>query len=380
MTTHRTQWRLIVLLLVAGLFAAAQFGKLTLSFVQLQDAYGVWAAPMISIVGVVGILFGVVVGPLVASYGLARALRGAMLLGGVISVIEALLPTVPAMFGLRVIEGFSHLAMVVACPTLMAAASSDHDRPVVMGIWAAFFGISLALTALILPGLLALGGLPAVFLAHGIGMWVVAALLWRVLPEDPQNRPQRPSFIAAHKRVYSSPRLIIAGGGFVFYTILYIALLAVLPPLLDLPIWAVAAPPIVSLFGTFAAGFMARRSAPVAIALSGFALTIFSMIGLTAVAPIEGPVGFLWLALLFATMGVIPGASFAMIPHFNDSSEDRARATGGIAQLGNVGTTLGTPIFVAASGVAGLAGVTVTVVVFSVLGITVLALLGRRIK
>lgn len=379
-TQSRTNWLLIFLLLLAGLFAAAQFGKLTLTLDPLEARYGLWAAPMITVVGVVGILFGVVAGPLVATFGLARAMRLAMIVGGALSLAEASLPPAGAMIALRVLEGFSHLAMVVAAPTLMAAHASDHDRPVVMGIWAAFFGISLALTALILPGLLAIGGLSAVFLAHGLGLWTVAAVLWRVLPEEGAVASQPVSYISAHRSIYATPRLIIAGGGFVFYTILYIALLAVLPGLLNLPLWAVAFPPLISLAGTFMAGFLARRFDPVWIAVAGFAMTILSMGAIVmSQVPLTVP-GVVALAALFVTMGLIPGACFAMIPHFNATAADRARATGGIAQLGNVGTTFGTPIFVMAGSGAGLAGVAAAVGVFSVAGVAVLLRLRARIK
>ena len=52
-------------------------------------------------------------------------------------------------------------------------------------------------------------------------------------------------------------------------------------------------------------------------------------------------------------MGLVPGACFALIPHLNRTVADQALSTGGIAQMGNVGTTLGTPIFAAALGVGG---------------------------
>lgn len=376
----KTNWLLIFLLLLVGLFAAAQFGKLTLTLEYLREVYGSSGALLISVVGVVGILFGAVAGASVSRIGMARAVLGAALLGGFISLFQASLPGFPAMASLRVIEGLSHLAIVVAAPTLMAAHATDRDRPVVMGIWAAFFGISLALTAVLLPSLLAAGGLQAVFIAHGLGMFVVAAALWPVLPRARITEPQPVRFLDEHLAIYSSPRLLIAGGGFVFYTILYIALLAVLPELLELPIWAMALPPLVSLVGTFVAGFLARTIDPARLAMIGFALTIFFMLCLfVAVVPLSA-FGVSVLLLLFMTMGLIPGASFAAIPHYNSENRDRARATGGIAQLGNVGTTTGTPIFVAAGSGGGLAAVTMVLVLFCALGIATLMVLRARIK
>lgn len=380
MTVSRTNWLLVWLLLLTGLFAAAQFGKLTLSLGPLTQVYGVAAAPLISVVGVVGILFGVIAGPLVAGFGLRHAILTALFLGGVVSGLQSLLPPLPVMIGLRVIEGISHLAIVVAAPTLMAAISSDRDRSVTMSIWAAFFGISLAITAVLMPWLLSLGGLQSVFLAHGVGMAVAAVLIWPALPQVSTPLSKRPGFISAHRRIYSTPRLLIPGGGFVFYTILYIALLAVLPELLKLPVWMITAIPLVSLSGTFVAGFLGRSIEPMKIAVAGF---VASGVFVVLLSLISGPFGVVTaglLALLFGTMGLIPGACFAAISYFNESPEDRARATGGVAQLGNVGTSTGTPIFVWASFQGGIPLVTIVTLGFCVLGIASIVVLQARIR
>lgn len=376
MDTQKTNWLLVALLLVAGLLSAAQFGKLTLTLPLLETTYpGSFASVLVSVVGMVGIVFGAMAGALVAKAGISRVLFGALLLGGALSLFQATLPALPIFALSRAIEGFSHLAIVVAAPTLMASVSSDRDRPVVMGIWASFFGISLALTAAILPGLLALGGLPAVFLAHGLGMIIIALGLFRFLPRSKHAGISRVSYLAEHKAIYTTPKLLIAGGGFGFYTILYIAFLAVLPQALDIPLWTVSAMPLVSLGGTFAAGFLARYISPPLISMAGFGLTICVM---SAFLVASNPV--IPALVLMLVMGLIPGASFATIPHFNARAADRARATGGIAQLGNVGTTLGTPIFVLLNYVYGMPGIVIAAVVFCISGIVALAVLRQMIR
>ncbi len=62
--------------------------------------------------------------------------------------------------------------------------------------------------------------------------------------------------------------------------------------------------------------------------------------------------GGFWLS---AALGIVQGASFSAIPELNATPEDRARAAGAIAQLGNLGTTTGTPVL-AATLAAGAAG------------------------
>lgn len=378
MVPAKTNWPLVFALLVAGLFAAAQFGKLTLTLPVLRETYaegGAFVPVLISIVGMVGILLGTVAGAVVTRIGVARSLTGALVAGGVLSLIEATLPNITVFAGLRALEGLSHLAIVVAAPTLMASISAEKDRPVVMGIWATFFGTSMAITALLLPSLIGIGGLPAVFVAHGVGMLIMAALLYPLLPAHRIAQRVPVSYLAEHRILYSTPRLIIAGSGFVWYTIQYIALLAVLPIALDLPLWAITAIPLLSIVGTLWGGFLGKRIRPDQLVMIGFALTIAAS-GLVYVAsPAIWP-----LMILFFVMAIIPAASFAAIPYFNAALTDRARATGGIAQLGNVGTTLGTPIFVLIFDQAGLAGVCVIIGLFCGVGMICTTVLRSKIK
>ncbi|MEO0358003.1 MAG: MFS transporter [Pseudomonadota bacterium] len=363
MTEPRTQWKAVAVLLAAGLFSAAQFGKFTLTLTQLTAHYGATAGLLVSVVGIVGIVFGAVAGGHVARFGLRRAMIWALIVGGCVSLAQSVLPTTAVMFALRGVEGVSHLAIVIAAPTLMAGLANDRDRPVVMGIWASFFGVALAILAVITPALLAMGDLFAVLVFHGGGM---LAMAWTVARNVPQEQPQTVEvkrFISEHRAIYSNPKSVIAGGGFVFYTILYIALIAVLPLELGFGATQTAILPLISLIGTFGAGYLARRFAPPAITLFGFGAMLVIILW-CAWAP-----GLIAVTAIFLAAGFIPGGAFATIPFFNDSLADRARATGAIAQLGNVGTTLGTPIFVLTLSLGGLNAVLLVAAFFAASGI-----------
>lgn len=378
MTVARTEWRLVILLQIAGLFAAAQFGKVALALPEFQAAYpeaGLLVPLMVSAVGLVGILFGAVAGPAVSGFGLARGLIAALMFGGILSLLQVFLPPLPLMAGLRLLEGVSHLAIVVAAPTLLSGLASDADRPVVMGLWACFFGMTMVILAVCLPVLLAWGGLGLVFGVHGAGMILIGLILWRALPADRSTKLRRPAFWDVHRALYIAPRLILPGAGFVWYTILYIALLAVLPLVLDLSVAVMTALPLISIIGTLTGGFVAKKVRPDKLVLVAFFLT-----ALAGVPVVMAPGAFLPLGILFFVMAFIPAGSFAAIPHFNAGAEDRARATGGLAQLGNVGTTLGTPVFVVAAELGGLVAITLTMTVFCAIAIAVTLLLVRQIK
>ena len=84
----------------------------------------------------------------------------------------------------------------------------------------------------------------------------------------------------------------------------------------------------------------------------------------------------LWIG---GALGLVQGASFAAIPALNPEPGARAQAAGAIAQLGNVGTTLGTPLLGALIAGHGAMAVPVFVSLFAVLGIALhLAQAARR--
>ena len=117
----KTPVGLILLLWGAGLGAAAQYAKVSVIFDQLPDVYPDAGAALgfaVSLVGFIGIIFGVVAGLLVARIRYRRALLWALWLGAVVSALQSFLPSFEWFLVLHGIEGLSHLAMVVAAPTL----------------------------------------------------------------------------------------------------------------------------------------------------------------------------------------------------------------------------------------------------------------------
>ena len=352
----RTDWVLVGLLWAVGLFAAAQFGKISLALPQVAAAYErseTSVALVVSMVGFVGIALGAVVGGLIARLGASQMMLGALALGVVLSAVQAFGLSYGWLLAVRGIEGLSHLILVVAAPTLMVQVAATKDHSVVMGLWGTFFGVSFAASALILPGILRAGGLPLVFGLHGAGLLVLGVILLFRLPRT-SGVHIRQNWLAEHRLIYTTPRIFAPALGFFWHTLMFVALLTYLPPVLGAAPWIAAALPIVSLAGTFAAGWLARYVAPDQIAIAAFLGTSLFMAAGASV---------LWIALpTFFLIGLVPGASFAAIPYFNTESTAVARANGAMAQLGNVGTTAGTPLFawgLAQVGPAGLSGLTV---------------------
>lgn len=334
---------------LAGLGAAAQFGKVSVGWEALAGAWA-GASPVVlglavSVVGLVGLALGVLAGEAVARIGPRRALVVALAAGAAVSAVQAAGLTPGPFLALRIVEGVSHLAIVVAGPVAISAAAAGRWQGAAMTLWSSFFGLAYAVLAVVGPPVLAAGGLAALFLGHGAWMAGCAVLLARVLPADAAvpPGPARGGILARHRAIYADPWLSGPALGFVFYTAAYVALLTLVPPLLPAGMRApvAAAMPLVSIAVSLSFGVWVLRLMPaVGLAMAAYAAGLAGAV-LFAFAPVAGAL------VLAAALGLAQGAHFAAIPQLNPAPADRARAAGAIAQMGNLGTVTGTPVLAA---------------------------------
>ena len=372
---------------LAGLGSAAQFGKLSVAFDLMAARYPEQGAAgiglIVSIVGFVGLIFGTTAGLLVARIGPRRAIVAALTLGAIVSALQTL-PLLPygALILTRVLEGVSHLAIVVVGPTMIAGLAPPRHQGLAMTLWSSFFGVTYALLALIGPPLLAGGSIAPLFLGHAIWMAALALILRALLPADPPapSLTLGSGLFAQHVAIYASPRVAAPALGFVFYTALYVALLTLLPPLLPEGQRALAAAgmPLFSIAVSLTLGVWGLRYlTAVQMVQAGYAMggmaTVLLWVGWG-----QGDLALVAAFLLVGAMGIVQGASFAAIPQLNPGAEDRARASGAVAQLGNVGTTTGTPLLALMIGAMGPPGLVAFCLPLCLAGIAVHAVQARR--
>lgn len=381
----KTSFPLIFALWGAGLGAAAQYGKVSVIFDLLPAAYpgaGSAIGFIVSLVGFVGILFGVAAGLLVARIRYRRALLGALWAGAAVSLFQSFLPPLPWMLLARVIEGASHLAIVVAAPTLIAQLSAPKDRGLTLTLWGTFFGVAFAVLAWVGRPLALSMGLPALFAAHGIYMAGFALYLsarLRALPiEDVQPPFSLTQILRDHATIYRSPRISAPAAGWLFYTFSFVSILTVLPPYLDAShrTLIMGSMPLTSIAVSMTIGvFLLRVISPVRVVELGFALSALCMVWLWAVP--GAPLGCLALA---AAMGLIQGASFAAVPDLNAVPATQAQANGAMAQMGNIGNTIGTPIMAAALAGVGYVALPVLAGIAFIAGLVIHLILGHLRK
>jgi DHA1 family inner membrane transport protein len=361
----------------AGLGAAAQFGKISVLYDMLALRYGDHGAValglLVSVVGMVGLVFGTTAGILVARIGPRRAIVAALAMGAVVSLGQAVLPPYPVMMALRVVEGASHLAIVVVGPTAIAGVAGARHLGLAMTLWSSFFGLTYAVLAIVAPPFVGAYGAGALFVAHAGWMAVLALVLARMLPPDPVVRRVAgdEGLLAQHRTIYASPFIAAPAMGFVCYTVIYVAVLTLLPPLFPEAVRARvgAGMPIISIAVSLTLGvWLLGRMGPVRLVQGGFAVALggIALFGAGIGNPAVMEAGVMVMA---AALGIVQGASFATIPALIDDPQDRARAAGAIAQLGNLGTTSGTPLLAAMLAAMGPVAVVVFAAPFCVLGI-----------
>ncbi len=373
----------VFLLWFAGLGAAAQFAKIAVPFGQVRDAFpaaGDDIGWLLSLISLVGAVLGVVAGDVVQRFGARRILIAGLLLGGTISLWQASLPPFAMMLASRLLEGFSHLAIVVAAPTLIARVSAPQHVGLAMTLWSTFFGVSFALVAWVVLPLLGASGIAVLFAGHGGLMLAIALLVTLAVAEQPHDsgpgHAPASGIIATHARAYLSPRIAAPAAGWLFYALTFVSLLALLPETLprEEAAWAAGLMPLVSIATSLlAVPLLLRRLSSVAIILLGFALAV-PLVALGGI--LDQPLVF--AIALFAALGLVQGASFAAVPELNTSASDQALAYGLVAQTGNCGNLLGTPLLLAVLGTQGTGGMYVLPAALYLLGILAHLILAHR--
>ncbi len=381
---QHTSFPLILTLWGAGLGAAGQYAKISVIFDRLPEVYpeaGAALGFIVSLVGFIGIVLGVVAGLVVARIRYRRAMLLALWGGAALSLFQATLPAMPLMLLSRGLEGVSHLAIVVAAPTLIAQLSADRHRGLTLTLWSTFFSVAFSLlVALGLP-LVDAYGVPALFVAHAVWLALFAVVLTvflRPIEAPPPSALSVQGVLRDHLTIYRSPSIAAPGAGWLFYTFCFLGILTVLPPYIEPEwrAWVMGAMPLVAIAVSMTLGvLLLRYISAVQLIQLGFAFCIAALLWLW-IAP-GLPLACLALA---GALGVVQGASFAAVPQLNTTAATQSQAYGALAQTGNLGNTVGTPVLLAVLGIAGFPGLVWTCIIMLAGGLAIHAWMAARRK
>ena len=313
---------------------------------------------LVSLISVMGMVLGLVAGIIAIQIGVRRLLLSGLYLGAAVSAWQTILPGFEWMLASRLLEGVSHLAIVVTAPTLIAQLATQRHQAKALTLWGSYFGVAFAGIALFAPYILQFGGLAALPAMHAAYMAFFAVLLTLILPpEGRRGAPPWPTpgdVLRRHVAAYTSPFIAAPALGWLFYTLTFVSMLTILPAMVDPAqrAFVAAAMPLASIASSMTIGnLLQSRLKAVTVVIIGFSLAI----GLMLVFLVTGPATWLFI-IIFAALGLVQGASFAAVPQLNASLADRALSNGGIAQTGNIGNALGTPVLLAISSMDAAVG------------------------
>ncbi|GAA3856629.1 MFS transporter [Celeribacter arenosi] len=351
----------ISLLWITGVLAAGQFAKVSAGFPALRAFYpdqGASLGFLISAVSIIGVVFGLFAGVILPRFGYKRLLVWAAILGGVLSVAQTVMPVFPVMLALRAIEGASHLVIVVAAPTMIGQIAPLEWRNTAMTVWSTVFAVAYAGFAWLGVPLIETVGFPALLWVHGLGLLGCGISLWFVLPRI-SARGDRPQLriadvIARHRTAYQSPYISASAFGWLFYATSFVALVTVLPDFLpeDRRTFVSGIMPLAALLMSLTVGIsMLRFLPPVTVLMVGFASAVVAALALLVVRDIT-----VVSIVMLSAMGLVQAGSFAAIPALNATAENQALANGALAQAGNTGNLIGTPLLLVLVDMFGFSG------------------------
>ncbi len=359
--TTKTQWLNIIMLWFAGIYVAMQFAKFSVSYDLLPAHYQSSASTIsmaLSCVGIMGLIFGTIAGVLSGKLGHKKVLLTCLLLGSLLSWWQSFLPSIEYLLVSRLLEGLSHLGVVVSAPTLIISLCDKRHQAMMMGLWGSFFGVAFALMGWLGNPLLEEGGLSRLYQVHALLLVPIFCYLFIRLPStkaqvlDAQNSPTPPlnirQFLIDLASLYGNLRTLLPGLVFLFHTSMFVSLLTFIPRLsqdetlkYSLSIFL----PLISIGGTFLAGILAQYwLSPQRLGtISYLGVALFSVLTLTYID--HHTLFFTFANCLLLFSGLVAGSAFAMIPFLLKNPDQQAQSNGAIAQLGNLGATLGPPMF-----------------------------------
>ena len=344
-----TSWGRIALLYAIGVLAAGQLGVVPPLVPALQQDLGLslaTAGMTVSIVTLVGALFGLPAGGWSERIGHARALRIGILIMASAAALCAAADNASTLLAARGLAGIGYLLVVVAGPSLMASTAEPRHHAFTLSLWGTFVPAGIALSGLAAAAFADRAGWRIIFavdvvlLAFALIVAIVAIPLTRV----PQHDERRVSVGALRAAVPLSV-------AFFCFALVFLALAGLLPAWLvesrGLP--AAEAGRIVAIAtafgiaGSLLAGWLMRRGASPGrlVALGLIASTVIAALSFSAAAPV--PLAVAGFAASFALGGLVPAAAFASVPQVAADRRAIGPVNGLLAQTGSLGSLAGPP-------------------------------------
>lgn len=176
-----------MIVIVAGVVAALQIGKLPPALPALAESLGMTLMQsgfLLSLVQLAGMSLALAVGLSADGLGLRRSMLMGLLVLGVASAMGSFALSVPELMFWRALEGLGFLCVTLPAPGLIRKLVDAQQVRKLLGYWGAYMPAGTALTLLVGPLWLPAWGWQTWWCLFAVLSWAMALVLWRVVPAD----------------------------------------------------------------------------------------------------------------------------------------------------------------------------------------------------
>lgn len=367
-----------------GVAAAGQLGVVPPLVPALQQDLGMplaIAGMTLSIVTLIGAMFGLLAGGWSERIGHARALHVGISIMAVAAAVCAASDGANMLLAARGLAGIGYLLVVVAARSLMAGTAEPRHHPIALSLWGTFVPAGIALAGTSTASFASRIGWRAIFAVDAMLLAVILIVAIVALPQA--DAPRHADRRASIGPLNAAGPLSVA---FFCFALLFLALAGLLPIYLveHQGLNAAEAGRIAAMAtacgiaGSLGAGGMMRRG------VSSSGLTAIGLIASAAIAAVSfsaaipvslAVVGF---AVSFALGGLVPAAAFASVPSVAANARAIGPINGLLAQAGSLGSLAGPPVLALWVGWAGWSLTPVLLLTVAATGAAAALAVGRR--
>ncbi len=362
-----TDWPRVGLLLLCGIFAATQVGKLPPAMPALRDHFGaslVQLGWISSVFNLIAALIALAAGLVADRVGRRTVLKLGLLALGMGALLGASSVGIGLLFLSRVVEGLGFVCIVVAAPALMREVAGLPRQRLVLGLWSSYTALGMTAMLLAAPLLIGLLGWRGGWWMGVFGSVLLLLAVLRAFPGSGRAAAaQQTAPGLLHGLRATTPWLL--AGCFTVYTLQWMAMMVWLPTFLhdefDLGLGqatlVVAAVIIANAPGNWLGGYLSQRGLAPAQLILGSGL-VMGVTGWAAFSADVGPALRFALCVVFSFIGgVLPASIYACVPAVAARRQNFGSVNGLVVQASNIGALLGPPLaatLVAASGWRGV--------------------------
>ncbi|TWO71261.1 MFS transporter [Caenimonas sedimenti] len=361
-----SDWPRVGLLLLCGMFAATQVGKLPPSMTELREQYGaslVQLGWITSVFNLTAATVGLAAGLLADRIGRRNILKLGLLALGAGALIGALSPGIGVLFASRIVEGLGFVCIVVSAPALMRDAATASRLKLALGLWSSYMALGMTTMLLLAPLLMGALGWRGGWWVGVLGAAALLTLTLWAFPEDDRAAAAVQAPAALLAGLQSSTPWLLAGC-FAIYTLQWMTMMVWLPTFLQdefgfglaRATGFVAVVIIVNAPGAWLGGWLSNRGVSPALLMLVSTL-VMGFAGWGAFAAGADPLPRLALCIAFSFVGgVLPAAIYACLPAVAAPRQNFGSVNGLAVQASNLGALLGPPSAAALVGLGGWHG------------------------